>query len=551
MERVATFASSPPAPEEQLAIVQSLRGRGAGMSASVDEALLSQIHNLGRGLLDTRGRQEELRELLDKLTADPWHAAVFLDRVDTGVRQVAAVALGNSVRVVGLGDDVSLDDLAPGDEVLLGKEQNVVMCKSPTPMLTAGETAEFVRALPDGRLVLKHRDSEVVVRAAGVLDAAGLACGDRVRWSPSLCLAFEAIPRGRESSLFLDETPDAGFESIGGLDRQISAIRRALELHVLHPETARRYQLRRARGILLVGPPGTGKTMMARAIANWLGRHSSSGRSRFMAVKPGELSSMWYGQSEANIREMFRVAREAGAADPHTPIVIFFDEIDGIGGPRGTSLSRADDHVITSLAAELDGLVGLDGRGNIVVVAATNRREALDPAIARPGRLGDVIVDVPRPGMAGAAGIFEKHLPPDIPYAGAAGDAAGRRAAIDAVVSHLYVPNGAGEVAQITCRDGSRRALTPRDVISGAHIANIARAAIERACVREIEGGEAGLQVGDLLDAACGEIDAAVAALTPANCHIYLTGLPQDLDVVRVEPVVRKVRHPHRFITAA
>ena len=201
-----------------------------------------------------------------------------------------------------------------------------------------------------------------------------------------------------------------------------------------------------------------------------------------MAIKPGELHSMWYGQSESNYREVFRVAREAAAADPRTPIVMFFDEIDSAGAPRGSSLTRADDHVTTSFAAELDGL---EGRGNIVVVAATNRREAMDPAIVRPGRLGDVIVDVPRPGMAGAAGILEKHLPLGIPYAGRADAGGVRRAAIDALVSHLYAPNGAGEIAHVTFRDGTRRALTPRDVLSGAHLANLARAAIERACRSE------------------------------------------------------------------
>jgi len=190
--------------------------------------------------------------------------------------------------------------------------------------------------------------------------------------------------------------------------------------------------------------------------------------------------------------------------------------------------------VTTSFASELDGL---EGRGNILVIGATNRRDALDPAIARPGRLGDLIMEIPRPGMAGAAGIFDKHLPEGIPYAGSVDDdAVRRRAAIDAVASQLYAPNGMGEVVTVTFRDGTRRGLTTRDVISGANIANIARSAIERACVRDIEGGEIGVQVGDLLDAARDEIDAAVTALTPASCHLYLSGLPQDLGVVRSSP---------------
>jgi proteasome-associated ATPase len=319
---------------------------------------------------------------------------------------------------------------------------------------------------------------------------------------------------------------------------------------MLHPEIASRYRVRRVASILLVGPPGTGKTMIARALANWLAQHATGRRARFMSINPAELHSMWYGQSEANYREAFRVARQVGDEDPCTPVVMFFDEVDAVCATRGKQAAHVDDRVLTSFMAELDGL---KTRGNIVVVAATNRRDALDPAIARPGRLGDLIVEIPRPGMKAATAVFEKHLPADVPYqADDGGDATtARRRLIDIAVARLYAPNGESEVASIMFRDGTRRAIRASDLMSGARIANIARAGIERACVRDLERGESGVAARDLLDAIENEVGGIVSALTPANCHAFISNLPQDLAVVRVEPVTRRVRHPHRFRSVA
>jgi proteasome-associated ATPase len=416
-------------------------------------------------------------------------------------------------------------------------------------MPRGGDTAEFQRRLPDGRIVLKRRDESFIVRVAGTLDVASLAPGETVRWDPALTIAFEKIGRSQESSLFLEDTPAESFADIGGLDRQIALLQRSLRLHLMHPDVVRRYRLRRAASVLLVGPPGTGKTMTARALAKWLGEQSPSGRARFMHIKPGALHSVWYSQSEANYREAFRVAREAGAEQPGVPVVMFFDEIDAIGQTRGDGPGHIDDRVLTSFMAELDGL---ESRGNVLVVAATNRREAVDPALLRPGRLGDLVLEIPRPNMAAAAAVFDRHLPDDIPYAGEATDnMLQRREIIDAAISRLYAPNGEGDIATIMFRDGTRRAIQSRDVISGASIAKIARVAIERACLREVERGEPGVHLGDVLDAIGDELHCAIGALTPANCHAFISGLPQDLAVVRVEPIVRRVKQPHRFVSAA
>lgn len=550
LETLSSLEARSLPPAEQLALLLSLRSQSPEAAAAVDRSLLAQIGRLRSGLLGAREHLGELREVLDRLSAPPWHTGLYLGPIVTGGVRAAAVTCNGSVRIVSFADGVSADGLAVGDTVLVGADMNVIMQRLSDPLPRTADTAEFHGTMADGRLILRHRDEEVLVAAAPNLDTATLAAGERVRWDRGAGLAFERVERTAASPLFLEDTPAEGFERIGGLDAEIAAITKSLRLHMLHPEIANRYRVQRVASILLVGPPGTGKTMIARALANWLAQHATGRRARFMSIKPGELHSMWYGQSEANYREAFRVARQVGDEDPGTPVVMFFDEVDAVCATRGKHAAHVDDRVLTSFMAELDGL---KTRGNIVVVAATNRRDALDPAVARPGRLGDLIVEIPRPGMKAATAVFEKHLPPDVPYqVDDAGDAtASRRRLIDIAVARLYAPNGEGEVASIMFRDGSRRAIRASDLMSGARIANIARAGIERACVRDLERGESGIAARDLLDAIENEVSGIVSALTPVNCHAFISNLPQDLAVVRVEPAARRVRHPHRFRSVA
>ena len=261
---------------------------------------------------------------------------------------------------------------------------------------------------------------------------------------------------------------------------------------------------------------------------------------------------MWYSQSEANYREAFRVARDAGERDPDVPVVMFFDEVDAIGGARGDSTGRVDDRVLTAFLAELDGL---ESRGNVLVVCATNRRDSLDPALLRPGgRLGDIILEVPRPNRRAAREIFARHLPAGIPLAGHDGNSRyedARYDLIDSALARIYAPNGHGELATLTMRDGKRRSVMPNDLVSGAVIANIARRAIERACMREVDGGASGVMLTDVLGAVAAECETAARALTPANCRRFLEGLPQDVDVVRVEHVSAPSRRAYRYLRIA
>jgi proteasome-associated ATPase len=549
LNQLTAVGEDAPSIEEKVQIAHLIRTQSRDAARQVDRFLIDEVTRTRLGLIEASDIQMKLQTMLDELTSPPWHPAIFLGLAPMEARDAAMVMCGSSRRVVTLSEDVDPYSLAIGDEVLLGHELNVVVSKSPYHFLQSGETARFDRLLPDHRLVIKHRDEEVIVDATDALLASELNAGDFVRWDRSVWMAFEKVDRSPGTELFLEESPQESFENIGGLDRQIEELQRSIRLHLYHADTARKYQLRQKGSVLLVGPPGTGKTMMARALANWLGTISKSGRARFMNIKPASLHSMWYAQSEANYREAFRVAREAGDQEPEVPVVMFFDEVDSLGAARGHSLMRVDDRVLTAFMTELDGL---DTRGNVLVVAATNRRDAIDPALLRPGRLGDLVLEVPRPNMRAAREIFRKHLQVEIPYAlEGFGSSAARHEIIESAVSKIYSPNAESELLTITFRDGKRRAVRANELISGANIEKIAQSAKERACVEEIEAGEAGIALKHVLSAIAEELATIAGTLTPANCRQHLTDLPQDVDVVRVEPIQRKVSRPHSYLHVA
>lgn len=530
---------------EFLSALNELRESGSENTIIIAQMLIQVIERQRQALSAVQEVHAKLRETMQNLTAPPYFPAVYVGAANTATIQGALVQIGAEPRVVQVSDDFSMEELAPGDEVFLNHQRNCLLGKSETPCCTTGEVAEFSRHTSDGRLVLRTRDEELVVLPSPVLRAAALKAGETVRFDRARALAFEKIEPSKGDEYFLEDTPRDSFAEIGGLDREIEALKRLLTLHMFHPDATARYKLRRKKAVLMEGPPGNGKTKVARATCAWLATLSSSGRSHFINVKPGGLNNMWYGATEQKYREIFRVAGDLAKASPEVPVVMFWDEVDAVGGTRGESVHRIDDRMLNAFMAELSGL---EERGNVIILAATNRRDVLDPALLRPGRLGDLILHFPPPNRQAARAILSCHLPAEIPYAtNGEGPAAAREGLLDLAVGQIFAPNADATLATLTLRDGKQRLVRAADLLSGAHLKAIAEAAIERACVRVTESGPRGLTTADIDSAVCNFFLTAPGGLTPRNARNYLHDLPQDVDVVRCELVERKVSHPHRY----
>jgi proteasome-associated ATPase len=532
--------------EERLALLAGLRQSGMETGERIDQLLLERIWRQREALLAVEEEHGKLRELLGTLTAPPYFPAIFLDIADTPEVQGAMVQTDEGQRVVQVAEDIDVSELAPGDEVFLTHERNCVIAKSPKPCFITGEVAAFSRRLDDGRIVLRSRDEEFVVRTKASLDDAGLKAGDGVRFNRNTGMGLEQIESAKGEEYFMESTPADTFSDIGGLDREIEQLKEVISLHIFHPEIADRYRMRPRRSILMEGPPGNGKTKIARATCNWLAGLATSGRSRLINVKPGALNSLWFGETERKYREIFRIAKEAADSDPRVPVVMFWDEVDAIGGIRGESVHRIDDRLLNAFMAELSGL---EDRGNVIVLSATNRLDSLDPALLRSsGRLGDLVLHIPRPKACAARAILGRHLRADIPYASnGEGAAAAREALLDQAIGQLFAQNLDTELARITLRDGKRRVVRAADLVSGAALESIAQGAVHAACSREASGGPGGVCSADISAAIADFFVAAPRALAPRNARNYLQDLPQDVDVVSVDLIERKVANPHRY----
>jgi proteasome-associated ATPase len=467
--------------------------------------LTERNDRLAETLREARDQMVALKQEIDRLAQPPSGYGVFLELFEDGT--VDVFTSGRKLRVA-VSPEVDTAKLEHGQEVMLNEAMNVVAARG---LERAGEVVMLKELLEGGdrALVLGHTDEERVVHLADVLRTHPLRPGDSLLVETRSSYAYEKIPKSEVEELVLEEVPDIDYGDIGGLNRQIEAIRDAVELPFLHADLFREHELRPPKGILLYGPPGCGKTLIAKAVANSLAkqiakvRGDEHARSYFLNIKGPELLNKYVGETERHIRLVFQRAREK--ASEGTPVIIFFDEMDSVFRTRGSGVSSdVENTIVPQMLSEIDGVEGLE---NVIVIGASNREDMIDPAILRPGRL-DVKIKIERPDAEGARDIFSKYLTTTLPIhpddlAEQGGDI---KSTVTEMIQHtverMYSETEENRFLEVTYANGDKETLYFKDFNSGAMIQNIVGRAKKMAIKDLLTTGQRGVRMQHLL-AAC------------------------------------------------
>ena len=472
--------------------VRSLEERLLETKGQLAQAI-AQNEKLSYTLREAREHIATLRDEVDKLSQPPSAYGVVVGKNDDGT--VDVLTSGRKMRVT-LHPDIDHEILGRGAEVVLNESMNVVMARTPD---VSGEVVTVRQILDDGirALVVGRADEERVCELADSIRGSIIRAGDHLRLDTKSNLLLEKLARPEVEDLLLEEVPDISYSDIGGLDTQIELIADAVELPFLHQDLFAEHRLPAPKGILLYGPPGCGKTLIAKAVANSLAKKvadkvgEGKGRSYFINIKGPELLNKYVGETERQIRLVFQRAREK--SDEGWPVIVFFDEMDSMFRTRGSGISSdMESTIVPQLLAEIDGVEGLT---NVIVIGATNREDLIDPAILRPGRL-DVKIKIERPNAVAAKSIFANYLTNEIPI----GEGYEVEQMIDETVEMMYRDDEANRFLEVTYQNGDKEILYYKDFSSGAMIENIVRRAKKLAIKRVIGGGPRGVITQDLLD---------------------------------------------------